>query len=55
MKILFVIDDYFNRSNGMCISTQRFVGQYKKMGQDVRILSTNLGGQADLSCSTIEH
>lgn len=40
MKLLIVIDDYFNKSNGMCISTQRFVREYKKMGQDVRVLST---------------
>ena len=45
MKLLIVIDDYFNKSNGMCISTQRFVREYKKMGQDVRVLST--GEKAD--------
>lgn len=32
MKILIVIDDYFNKSNGMSISTQRFVHEFKKMG-----------------------
>lgn len=32
MKILIVIDDYFNQSNGMCISTQRFAHEYRKMG-----------------------
>lgn len=45
MRILIVIDDYFNQSNGMCISTQRFVHEYKKMGQEVRVLST--GEKAD--------
>ena len=45
MKILIVIDDYFNQSNGMCISTQRFAHEYRKMGQEVRILST--GKDAD--------
>lgn len=43
MKILIVIDDYFNKSNGMSISTQRFVHELKKMGQDVRILSSIAG------------
>ena len=47
MKILIVIDDYFNQSNGMSISTQRFAHEYKKMGQEVRILST--GKDADYS------
>ena len=47
MKILIVIDDYFNKSNGMSISTQRFVHEFKKMGQDVRILSSIAGGKPD--------
>ncbi len=47
MKILIVIDDYFNKSNGMSISTQRFVHEFKKMGQDVRILSSIAGGEPD--------
>ncbi len=47
MKILIVIDDYFNKSNGMSISTQRFVHELKKMGQDVRILSSIAGGKPD--------
>ena len=45
MRILIVIDDYFNQINGMCISTQRFVHEYKKMEQEVRVLST--GEKAD--------
>lgn len=49
MRILVVIDDYFNKSNGMCISTQRFVNEFKQNGQDVRILSSSIGGQADYS------
>lgn len=47
MKILIVIDDYFNKSNGMSISTQRFVREFKKMDQDVRILSSIAGGEPD--------
>ncbi len=49
MKILVVLDDYFNKTNGMCMSTQRFVHEFKKQGQQVRILSTSQGGQADYS------
>lgn len=47
MKILIVIDDYFNKSNGMSISTQRFVKQFSKMGQDVRVLASIAGGEPD--------
>lgn len=47
MKILIIIDDYFNKSNGMSISTQRFVHKFQKMGQDVRILSSIAGGEPD--------
>lgn len=47
MKIVIVIDDYFNKSNGMSISTQRFVHEFQKMGQDVRILSSIAGGEPD--------
>lgn len=47
MKILIVIDDYFNKSNGMSISTQRFVHEFQKMRQDVRILSSIAGGEPD--------
>lgn len=39
MKILIVIDDYHNNSNGMSISTQRFVKEFKKLGCDVRVLA----------------
>ncbi|GAA3637917.1 glycosyltransferase [Lactobacillus hamsteri] len=47
MRILIVIDDFFNKSNGMCISTQRFAHEFKKAGNEVRIVSYNFGGQAD--------
>lgn len=39
MKILIVLDDYANKSNGLSLSTQRFVKQFKEKGHDVRILS----------------
>lgn len=41
MKILIVIDDYYNNSNGMCISTQRFVKEFKRSGHQVRIMTNN--------------
>lgn len=36
-----VIDDYFNTTNGMSISTQRFAKQLRQLGHEVRILSTS--------------
>lgn len=53
MKILIVIDDYFNKSNGMSISTQRFVKQFLKMGQDVRVLASIAGGEPDYPLSVM--
>lgn len=47
MRILVVCDDYFNQTNGLCISTQRFVREFRRQGQQVRILSTSIGGRAD--------
>lgn len=47
MRILIVIDDYFNKSNGLCISTQRFVKEFRKRGHEVRIASCAIGGQPD--------
>ncbi|TSO25267.1 glycosyltransferase [Lactobacillus sp. LL6] len=47
MKILIVIDDYFNQSNGMCISTQRFAQEFKKLGHQVRIISCAIDGTPD--------
>lgn len=49
MRILVVIDDYFNQTNGLCISTQRFVKEFRRQGQEVKILSTSIGGHADYS------
>ena len=49
MRILIVIDDFFNKSNGMCISTQRFAHEFKKAGHEVRIVSCNDEGKADYS------
>lgn len=49
MKILIVISDYFNTSNGLCVSTQRFVNEFRKLGHEVRIMSSNNGGEPDYS------
>ncbi|QNQ80301.1 glycosyltransferase [Lactobacillus sp. PV034] len=46
MRILIVIDDFFNKSNGMCISTQRFAHEFKQAGNEVRIVSCKDGGKA---------
>ncbi|MBQ6756387.1 MAG: hypothetical protein IJP43_05525 [Oscillospiraceae bacterium] len=35
MKILIVSNDYFNNSNGMCISTQRFVTEFERTTLDI--------------------
>lgn len=47
MKILIVINDYLNKSNGMCISTQRFVEQFRAAGHEVRIATNNRYGALD--------
>lgn len=36
MKILIVMNDYFNQSNGISISAQRFAEELRKLGQEVR-------------------
>ena len=40
MKILIVIDQYDGANNGTTISARRFVENLKKIGNDVRIIST---------------
>lgn len=45
MKILIVIDDFYNKSNGMCISTQRFAREFSKMGRSVRIVTCVKNGE----------
>ncbi len=49
MKILIVCGEYFNRSNGLSISTQRFVKEFVRMGEEVRVLSSDHGGISDYS------
>ena len=47
MKILIVINDYLNKSNGMCISTQRFVEEFRAAGREVRIATNDRYGALD--------
>lgn len=47
MKILIVINDYLNKSNGMCISTQRFVEEFRTAGHEVRIATNDRYGVLD--------
>ena len=49
MKILIVISDFYNTSNGLCVSTQRFINEFKKLGHEVRVISSNHGGEPDYS------
>ena len=49
MKILIVCGEYFNSSNGLSISTQRFVKEFMRMGEEVRVLSSDHGGISDYS------
>lgn len=38
MKILFVIDSFYTTNNGTSISAQRFAGELRKRGHEVRVL-----------------
>ena len=49
MKILIVCGEYFNKSNGLSISTQRFVKEFMRLGHEVRVLSSAHGGVSDYS------
>lgn len=47
MKILIVMNDYFNMTNGMSISTQRFVKAFREMGHEVRVCANASNGTPD--------
>lgn len=47
MKILIVATDYFNESNGLCISTQRFIKCFKERGHEVRVVTNNRRGTSE--------
>lgn len=47
VKILIVINDYLNKSNGMCISTQRFVEEFRAAGHEARIATNDRYGALD--------
>jgi len=49
MKILIAISDFYNNSNGLCVSTQRFIKEFRKLGHEVRVISSNHGGEPDYS------
>lgn len=49
MNILIVCGDYFNKSNGLSLSTQRFVEQFRRLGDEVRVLSSDHGGKSEYS------
>ena len=49
MKILSVCGEYFNTSNGLSVSTQRFVKEFARLGEEVRVLSSDHGGISDYS------
>ena len=38
MKILFVIDSFYTTNNGTSISAQRFAGELRKRGHEVKVL-----------------
>ena len=52
MKILIVIDQYDNLSNGTTISAKRFVDGLRKNGNEVQILSTGKDGKDKFSLKT---
>lgn len=54
MKLLIVCGEYFNASNGLSISTQRFVKEFKRLGDEVRILASDRGGKPDYSVSVMK-
>lgn len=47
MKILIVMNEYHSTSNGLSISTQRFVKEFKDLGHEVRVLARGLEGEVD--------
>lgn len=49
MRILVVCGEYFNASNGLSLSTQRFVREFRRMGDEVRVLSSDRGGISEYS------
>ena len=52
MKILIVIDQYDNLSNGTTISAKRFVDGLRKSGNEVQVLSTGIDGENKYTLKT---
>ena len=57
MKILFVIDSFYTTNNGTSISAQRYAGELRKRGHEVRVLcwDTPVNVQSDQVQSTKEN
>ncbi len=55
MKILFVIDTYYTNNNGTSISAQRFASELRKRGHEVRILTADESGEADVNLFSLRH
>ena len=53
MIILIVCGEFFNKSNGLSVSTQRFVKEFMRQGQQVRVLADDRGGKADYTVPVI--
>ena len=54
MKILFVIDSFYTTNNGTSISAQRFAGELRKRGHEVRVLCWDTpkeGQRDDVQCT----
>ena len=49
MKILIVCGEHFNKSNGLSLSTKRFVEQLRRVGDEVRVLSSDHDGKSEYS------
>ena len=41
------MNDFYNKSNGMSISTQRFVDSLRKMGHTVRVVANDSNGNPE--------
>lgn len=54
MKVLLVVNEFYAKTNGLSISTQRFYDEFIKLGIDVRVLSGKVYGKADYALAKKE-
>lgn len=47
MNILFVMNEFFAKNNGLSLSAQRFAGELSKLGHKVRVLAVSTSGAPD--------